>query len=177
MDGATSQTDNDGKVSTSAIARHVDDSSDTIGGIKTVALQIESFTDMTSWDSSTSLTHTFMASTLPTGVVNSWLILEAQWSPYYLDGNLEVGQFTTLTIHDGVAIRSTEGSTITVNGILDAGIATLSSTGFGARWGGLVLGDYTSSLIDLSGTHVVEASSAITIPNLGTVDALSLIHI
>ena len=173
VDGATSQTDNDGKVSTSAIARNVDDSSDTTGGMKTVALQIGSFTDMTAWDSSTSLTHTFMASTLPTGVVNSWLILEAQWSPYFLDGNLEVGQFTTLTIHDGVAIRSTEDSTITVNGALDAGIATLSSTGFGARWGGLVLGDYTSSLIDLSGTHVVEASSAITIPSLGTVDASS----
>ncbi len=173
VDGATAQTDDRGKVSTSAIARHVDDSSDTIGGMKTVALQIDSFTDMTSWDSSTSLTHTFMASTLPIGTINSWLILESQWSPYYLDGNLEVGQFTTLTIHDGVAIRSTEGSTITVNGILDAGIATLSSTGFGARWGGLVLGDYTSSLIDLSGTHIVEASRALTIPNLGVVEANS----
>ena len=173
VDGTMSETDDSGKVSTTAIARHVDDSSDTTGGMKTVALQIDSFTDMTSWDSSTSLTHTFMASTLPTGVVDSWLILESEWSPYYLDGNLEVGQFTTLTIHDGVAIRSTEGSTITVNGILDAGIATLSSTGFGARWGGLVLGDYTSSLIDLSGTHIVEASRALTIPNLGVVEANS----
>ena len=135
--------------------------------------QTDSFTDMISWDSSTSLTHTFMASKLPIGTINSWLILESQWSPYYLDGNLEVGQFTTLTIHDGVAVRSTEGSTITVNGVLDAGIATLSSTGFGARWGGLVLGEYTSSLIDLSGTHVVEASKALTIPGLGIVEANS----
>lgn len=171
VDGMTSQTDEDGELSTTATARHVDDSSDSTGGMKTVALQIGSFTDMTSWDSSSSLTHTFMASTLPTGVVNSWLILESEWSPYYLDGDLEVGQFTTLTIHDGVAIRATEGSTITVNGALDAGIATLSSTGFGARWGGLVLGDYTSSLIDLSGTHLVEASSALTISSLGVVEA------
>ena len=173
VDGAMSQTDDSGQVSTSATARHVDDSSDTTGGMKTVALQIDSFTDMTSWDSSASLTHTFMASTLPIGTINSWLILESQWSPYYLDGNLEVGQFATLTIHDGVAVRSTEGSTITVNGVLDAGIATLSSTGFGARWGGLVLGEYTSSLIDLSGTHVVEASKALTIPSLGVVEANS----
>ena len=175
IDGTSTQTDEDGKVATSATARLVTDYSDTVGGLKTIGVQRDSFTDFASWDSSQSLSHTFMISTVDSGTLNQWLVLESEWSPYFLDGDLTIGQFSTMTIHDGVSLRVSEGSKIIVDGILDAGSATISSTGQGARWGGLELGSFTSSTIDLSGTHLVEAGKALVIPSYGEVVADSVL--
>ena len=165
--GAISTTGQTGTVSTTATARYVDDSSQTFGGIQTVNLNVGSFNDFITWDSTESFHHTFMASTLDAGLLDQWLILEAQWSPYYLDGDLTVGAMGTLTIDDGVSLRISESNTISVNGKLDAGAATFSSTGSGARWGGFILGNLPSSLIDLSQSNVFEASPALYAQGFG----------
>ena len=167
IDGAVTTTDVNGEVSTTATARHVDDDSQTVGGIKNINLQIGSFMDFVTWDSSTSFEHMFMASTITPGSLSNWLVLEAQWSPYFLDGDLAVEALGTFTIDDGVSLRISEGSQISVDGRIDAGAATLSSTGGGSRWGGFVMGG-ASSTIDLSLTNIVEASPALTVESQGT---------
>jgi len=172
IDGAVAGTDITGRLSTTAVARQVTDNSETIGGIKNINLQIGSFTDFVTWDSSTSFDHTFMASRILGGTLDQWLVLESQWSPYFLDDDLLVGQSGTLSIDDGVSVRISEGRTITVDGTMNVGDATLSSTGSGARWGGMHLGSLTSSTIDLSSTSVVEASPALTVSDLGRLTAV-----
>ncbi len=167
IDGSVTTTDLNGEVSTTATARYVNDNSQTVGGIKNINLQIGSFMDFVTWDSSTSFEYTFMASTISPGSLSSWLVLEAQWSPYFLDGDLSVEALGTLTIDDGVSLRISEGGKISVDGRIDIGAATLSSTGLGARWGGFVMGA-TSSTIDLSQTTIVEASPALNIESEGT---------
>ena len=167
IDGASTSTDANGEVSTTATARHVDDNSQTVGGIKNINLQIGSFMDFVTWDSSTSFEHMFMASTITPGSLSNWLVLEAQWSPYFLDGDLTVEALGTLTIDDGVSLRISEASQISVDGRIDAGAATLSSTGSGSRWGGFVMGG-ASSTIDLSQTTIVEASPALNVESQGT---------
>ena len=167
VDGAVGSTDAEGRLSTTAVARKVTDSSETLGGIKNINLQIGSFSDFVTWDSTESFDHTFMASRIDGGTLDQWLILESQWSPYFLDEDLLVGQTGTLSIDDGVSVRISEGRTITVDGTMDVGDATLSSTGQGARWGGMHLGTLTSSTIDLSATSIFEASPALTVSDLG----------
>ena len=171
IDGAVGETDENGRLSTTAVARQVTDSSETLGGIKNINLQIGSFTDFVTWDSTTSFDHTFMASRILGGTLDQWLVLESQWSPYFLDDDLTVGQSGTLSVDDGVSLRISEGRTITVDGTMDVGEATLSSTGLGARWGGLHLGSLTSSSIDLSATSLLEASPALTVSDFGTFTA------
>lgn len=167
IDGAVTTTDVNGEVLTTATARHVDEDSQTVGGIKNINLQIGSFMDFVTWDSSTSFEHMFMASTITPGSLSNWLVLEAQWSPYFLDGDLAVEALGTLTIDDGVSLRISEGSQISVDGRIDAGAATISSTGSGSRWGGFVMGG-ASSTIDLSRTTIVEASPALSVESQGT---------
>ena len=171
VDGAVASTDAQGRLSTTATARQVTDSSETIGGIKNINLQIGTFTDFVTWDSTTSFDHTFMASRISSGTLDEWLVLESQWSPYFLDSDLIVGQSGTLSLDDGVSLRISEGHTITVEGTMNAGDATLSSTGQGARWGGLHLGSLTSSTIDLSATSLLEASPAVTVSHYGQLTA------
>ncbi len=167
IDGSVTNTDSNGEVSTTATARYVNDNSQTTGGIKNINLQIGSFMDFVTWDSSTSFEHTFMASTLTPGSLTSWLVLEAQWSPYFLDGDLSVAASGTLTIDDGVSLRISDGSQISVDGRIDAGAATLSSTGLGSRWGGFVMGGAGSTL-DLTQTSIFEASPALSADSQGT---------
>lgn len=169
VDGAVAITDDAGKVSTSTTAQTVTDMGTTWGGIKTVNLQRNNFTDVVAWDTNQSLTHTFMASTVPTGEVSGWVILERQWSPYTLDASMVLLPSSTLTIQDDVSLRISEGVTITVNGVFDAGEATLSSTGFGSRWGGLAMGDSTSASIELTNTQLVESAPALTVSGNGEI--------
>ncbi len=171
IEGTVGITDSSGRLTSSTVARSVTDMGETWGGIKTVTLQHNNFTEFVTWDTNTSLSHTFMASTLPTGELSQWLVLERQWSPYTLDGHLVVNTGATLTVQDGVSLRIAEGITITVNGVMDLGAATLSSTGFGARWGGLHLGDSSSAIVELTNTQLVESSPAITVSGHGEVSA------
>lgn len=171
IEGSVAMTDGDGELSTETVARRVTDTGQTWEGIKTVTLQRNNFSDFVTWDTNRSLTHTFMASTVPSGEVSGWLVLERQWSPYTLDHSLILQSASTMTVQDGVSLRISEGATITVNGVLDAGEATLSSTGFGARWGGLALGASTAAAIELSGTQLIESAPALTVSGLGSVQA------
>jgi len=178
VNGTNELSDQYGEVSTNAIARYIDESSDSFGGIQNIALQIDSFMDFITWDSSKSFTHTFMASSVSSGLLSQSIVLEAQWSPYYLENDLIIPQLKSLTIDDGVSFRISEGTSITVHGTLDAGTSTLSSTGLGARWSGLKLGDFASSTIMLSNTDVIEASIPLYIASTGLVygDGISLMR-
>ncbi len=171
IEGAVAMTDESGQLSTQTVAQRVTDTGETWGGTKTVMLQRNNFSDFVTWDTNRSLSHTFMASTVPVGDVSGWLVLERQWSPYTLDSSLVLQSDSTMTIQDGVSLRISEGVTITVNGVFDAGEATLSSTGYGARWGGLMLGSSTAAAVELSGTQLVESAPALTVSGLGSVQA------
>ena len=164
-------TDADGRLSTETESLRVTDTGQTWGGIKTVTLQRNNFSDFVTWDTNRSLTHTFMASTVPSGEVSGWVVLERQWSPYTLDAPLVLQSASTMSIQDGVSLRASEGVTITVNGVFDAGAATISSTGYGARWGGLMLGPSVAASIELSGTQLLESAPALTVSGLGSVRA------
>ena len=118
-----------------------------------------------------STSHTFMASTVPTGTITSWLILEETWSPYRLEGDLTIGSNTRMTVNDGVELRIASNAIIDVQGVFEAGEATISSTGFGARWGGFMLDGIIGSRIDLSGTLLAEGSPLITMAGRGEVSA------
>ena len=74
-----------------------------------------------------------------------------------------------MTVNDGVELRISSNAIIDVQGIFEAGAATISSTGFGARWGGLLLDGIVGSRIDLSGTLVTEGSPLLTMSGLGEV--------
>ena len=167
VDGQTVSTDALGEAITQTTARSVDSQGDVQGGTKTVTMQIQSFTEFYAWDTKRSTSHTFMASTLPTGTINSWLVLEKSWSPYRLEGDLTIASTTKLTVNDGVELRIASQAIIDVQGVFEAGSATISSTGFGARWGGLVLDGIVGSRIQLSGTQLVEGSPLLTVSGYG----------
>tara|TARA_B110001452_G_scaffold197161_1_gene167120 strand:+ start:5608 stop:10308 length:4701 start_codon:yes stop_codon:yes gene_type:complete len=178
INGTNVLTDQYGQVLTNATARYIDQTTDNLGGLQNITLQIDSFTDFISWDSSKSFIHTFMASTVDSGILPESIILEAKWSPYYLQNNLLIPQLKSLKIDDGVSFRISDGVSITVDGTLDAGDSTIASTGLGARWAGLVLGDQLSSRIELSNTDVIEASTPIHVSQTGTIyaDGVSLMR-
>ena len=171
INGTNELTDSDGRVSVNATARFIDATSDNVGGLQNITLQVGTFSDFVTWDSSSSFHHTFIASRIDSGILTENMVLESKWSPYYLEGELEIPQLKTLKIDDGVSFRISEGVNIVVNGSLDAGESTLSSTGFGARWGGLILGDYLSSRIELSNTDIVEAFTPLYVASAGTLFA------
>ena len=171
INGTNELTDQYGQVITDATARYIDVNNDNYGGLQNITLQIESFSDFVSWDSSKSFSHTFMASTINSGVMAQSTVLEAKWSPYYLEDDLLIPQLKSLVIDDGVSFRVSDGVSITVDGTLDAGDSTISSTGLGARWTGLILGGQLSSRIELSNTDVVEASTPLHVSQTGSVYA------
>jgi hypothetical protein len=171
VDGQTVSTDAFGEATAQTTARTVDSQGDVQGGIKTVTMQIQSFTEFFVWDTKRSTSHTFMASTVPTGTINSWLVLEKSWSPYRLEGDLTIASTTKMTINDGVELRITSQAVIDVQGVFEAGSATISSTGFGARWGGLLLDGIVGSRIQLSGTQLAEGSPLITVSGYGEMAA------
>ena len=171
VDGQTVQTDADGYATAQTTARTVDAQGDVQEGTKTVTMQIGSFTEFFAWNVQQSTSHTFMASTVPTGTISSWLILEETWSPYRLEGDLTIASNTRLTVNDGVELRIASNAIIDVQGIFEAGTATISSTGFGARWGGLMLDGIVGSRVDLSGTLLAEGSPLITMAGRGEVSA------
>ena len=167
VDGQTVSTDASGEATAQTTARTVDSQGDVQGGTKTVTMQIQSFTEFFAWDTKRSTSHTFMASTVPTGTITSWLVLEKSWSPYRLEGDLTIASTTKLTVNDGVELRIVSDAIIDVQGVFEAGSATISSTGYGARWGGLLLDGIVGSRIQLSGTQLVEGSPLLTVSGYG----------
>jgi len=169
--GATTQTNSNGYGFLSHPSLVVDSSGENWYGTVMLTISANGLLDFISWDTNVSFEHTFMASTLPSGTVNDWLILEKQWSPYTLSSSLILSKDATMTVQDGVSLRVSNDATITVNGTMDVDEATLASTGSGARWGGLILGDSAGASIDLAGATVVEAAPAVRINGDGSFSA------
>ena len=169
--GATTQTDSFGYGFLSHPSLVVDSSGESWYGTVMLAISANGLQDFISWDTNVSFEHTFMASTLPSGTVDDWLVLEKQWSPYTLSSSLVLSKDATMTVQDGVSLRVSNDATITVNGTMDVDEATLGSTGSGARWGGLILGDSAGASIDLAGTTLVEAAPAVRINGDGSFSA------
>lgn len=168
VDGLNHITDNDGQISITTTGRYINQTNDSNGGIKNVYLSLDGFNDLISWDSSVSLEHTFVASRLSSqDFTASSLNLESIWSPYFIENDFTVPFLKTLYIDDGVSIRIADGAKLVVNGTLYAGETTFSSTGFGARWGGIILGDYLGASIELKNSAVLEVVTGVLISGKG----------
>ena len=163
IDGNFGTTDSEGKTSRDVISRFTDSSSTVWAGLMTVQMQHNGLSDYLAWDTNESKPHTFMVSTIEAGTIDEWLVLEKIWSPYYLSADLTIPQGQTMTIHDGVQVKITDSTTISVEGILEVGSSTLSSVGGGARWAGLVIGDNVETSVSLLGTNLLEGSPLLTI--------------
>ena len=137
VSGQSVSTDVDGMATKSTTSLIVDSSGSTASGLVQVQMSFGQITDLLGWDTSVSMEHTFIASTIPGGTLDSWLELEKIWSPYHLTSDLVIPNGETMTVNDGVFLRVADQVTITVEGTFNAGYSTISSMGDGARWGGL----------------------------------------
>ena len=150
-----------GEVSIVATARAVDSSSDVVGTNQNVIFQYQNYNELITWNTSSPKVHRFVVSTLEVDeIISRDVTLESIWSPYYLESDLTIPLGRTLTLVDDVVLRISDGVKVSILGTLTADSATISSTGFGDRWSGLVMESQYSNLV-LSGTTLLEASPAI----------------
>jgi hypothetical protein len=161
ISGTTLQTDANGQVSHLEDAALYEESGTTWGGMKTVSMQSNGLLDMMMWDSNSSLSKTFLASTVASGNQDDWIILEAAWSPYYLASDLMIDTTGTLTIHDSAQLVVASGVGIELSGTLDAGAGTIQGAS-GSRWSGITMIGAQAKL-QLVSTHIVEALLPISI--------------
>lgn len=161
--GQSVSTDASGMATKSTTSLIVDSSGTTTSGLVQVQMSVGQITDLMGWDTSMSMEHTFIASTISGGTLDSWLELEKAWSPYHLTSDLVIPTGETMTVNDGVFLRVADQVTITVQGTFNAGYSTISSMGDGARWGGLVIGDSAETTAMLIGTSMVEGAPLISI--------------
>jgi len=163
VQGQSVVTNVDGMASKSTTALMVDSSGTSVAGLKQVTMEWGQITDLMAWDTSSSMQHTFVASTVSGGSISEWLILEKAWSPYHLTSNLIVPQGQTMTINDGVSLRVADQVSISIEGTFNSGFSTISSMGGGARWNGLIVGDNVETSAQILGTSMVEGSPLITV--------------
>ena len=161
--GQSVTTDMNGMATKSTTSLIVDSSGATTSGLVQVQMSVGQITDLMGWNTSISMHHTFIASTIPGGTLDSWLELEKAWSPYHLTSDLVVPAGETMAVNDGVFLRVADQVTITVEGTFNAGYSTISSMGDGARWGGLIIGDNAETNARLIGTSMVEGAPLISI--------------
>ena len=161
--GQSVSTDANGMATKSTTSLIVDSSGTTTSGLVQVQMSVGQITDLMGWDTSMSMEHTFIASTISGGTLDSWLELEKAWSPYHLTSDLVIPAGETMTVNDGVFLRVADQVTITVEGTFNAGYSTISSMGDGARWGGLVIGGDAETTAMLIGTSMVEGAPLISI--------------
>ena len=156
-------TDEFGMATRTASSIIVDSSGVTQSYIENITMQWGDITEYITWNPISSRKHIFTVSTISGGTLNDYLQLERIWSPYYLSSDLVIPSDQTMSIGDGVALRVSDGVTITVEGVMNAGYSTISSTGGGARWGGLIVGDTLDTQVNLLGTNLVEGSPLVSI--------------
>ena len=161
--GQSVTTDAEGMVSKSTTSLLSDSSGTTISGLVQVQMNVGQITDLMAWNTSMSMHHTFIASTVQGGTLDSWLELEKLWSPYHLTSDLVIPVGETMSVNDGVSLRIADQVTITVEGTFNSGYSTISSMGDGARWGGLVVGEDSETTVRVIGTSMVEGSPLISI--------------
>jgi len=161
ISGTNLQTDANGQVSHLEDAALYEESGITWGGSKTVSMQSNGLLDMMMWDSNSSLSKTFLASTVASGNQDDWIILEAAWSPYYLASDLIIEATSTLTIHDSAQLVVASDVGIELWGTLDAGAGTIQGAS-GSRWSGITMIGAQAKL-HLVSTHIVEALLPVSI--------------
>ena len=161
--GQSVSTDANGMATKSTTSLIVDSSGTTTSGLVQVQMTVGQITDLMGWDTTMSMEHTFIASTISGGTLDSWLELEKAWSPYHLTSDLVIPAGETMTVNDGVFLRVADQVTITVEGTFNAGYSTISSMGDGARWSGLVIGGDAETTTMLIGTSMVEGAPLISI--------------
>ena len=155
-------TDTSGTVVIEAIARLVDAQSDFTGSNENVLLQMNELNELITWNTTTAKSHQFVVSDLAVDeILSGDIVLEPTWSPYYLDEDLIIPLGRTMSILDGVSVRVSDGVKISVLGSLNIDSATVSSTGFGARWAGIVTESQYAN-VALSGATLLEASPVIS---------------
>ena len=163
VQGQTVSTDSNGMATKSTTSLLVDSSGTTTSGLEQVTMQLGQITDYLAWDTTSSLDHTFIASTISGGTLSEWLVLEKAWSPYHLTSDLVIPQGQTMTLNDGVFLRVGDQVEITVEGTFNSGFSTISSLGSGARWGGLVIGNNVETSAHLLGTSLVEGAPLVSV--------------
>ena len=131
VQGQTVSTDSNGMAIKSTTSLLVDSSGTTTSGLEQVTMQLGQITDYLAWDTTSSLDHTFIASTISGGTLSEWLVLEKAWSPYHLTSDLVIPQGQTMTLNDGVFLRVGDQVEITVEGTFNSGFSTISSLGSG----------------------------------------------
>jgi len=165
-------TDSQGQITISNRSRYVDNNGEEIGGRITITVPSLGV-DPHSWDTAHNSQHTFVASTLDSGSISGWTVLEKAWSPYFLEGDLTIPVAATLTINDGVHLKVGDSSSIIVQGTLEAGLASITASG--SSWDGISIGGPEAKL-SLTGTYVSGALSAIVQDAGATID-ISNAHI
>ncbi|MGB1844909.1 MAG: hypothetical protein ACPHQR_00710 [Candidatus Poseidoniaceae archaeon] len=171
--GDLSVTDANGRVEGTTTALLVDETGTSETGTVMVRMDRNGRSDSVAWDTSGPLDHRFMSSTLDSGALSGWTVLEAQWSPYHLDGDLTVASDGTLTLRDGVLLRIADGVVIDVKGSLDIASATLQGPGAGARWAGILVDGDAETDVTLRGARLLEASPAFRHHGFGDVQMTS----
>ena len=175
LNGNIAYTDSTGIVSQSIASRTVDYSSEQWAGILSVSVNSNGLPEMFTWDTNYSMNHESMVSTLDSGSISEWTILERVWSPYHLQGDLTIPSGETLTIKDGAQLRVSDGYSIIVEGTVDVGSAVINSVGNSARWGGFEVGHDADTTLFLTGTQIAEAAPGVTMSGLSKITLDSVI--
>jgi len=163
IEGQSVTTNSSGMASKSTTSLLVDSTGATTTGLMQVQMTVGQIMDLMAWNTSMSMEHTFIASTIQGGTIDSWLELEKAWSPYHLSSDLVIPMGETMTVNDGVFLRVADQVTITVEGTFNSGYSTISSMGDGARWGGLVIGNSAETKARILGTTMVEGAPLVSI--------------
>ena len=153
--GESFSSDTDGSATYSTDAREITESGNTWGGSLTVIMQSSGLMDMMMWDTNSSLSKTFLASTIEAGTQDDWVILEAAWSPYYLADDLTISETATLTLHDNAQLVIANDVAIILEGTITAGAGTIQSSG-ASPWSGITM-EGVQAKLNLASTHLVGA--------------------
>ena len=155
ISGTNLQTDANGQVSHLEDAAFYEESGITWGGMKTVSMQSNGLLDMMMWDTNSTRSKTFLASTIASGNQDDWIILEAAWSPYYLADDLTISETATLTLHDNAQLIIANDVAITLEGTITAGAGTIQSSG-ASPWSGITM-EGAQAKLNLVSTHLLGA--------------------
>ena len=161
IDGESFSSDVNGMVVYTSDAREITESGSTWGGSKTVVMQSNGLMDMMMWDTNSTLSKTFIASTVDSGVQDDWVILESAWSPYYLAEDLTISETATLTLNDNAQLVVADDVSITLEGTITAGAGTIQSSG-ATPWNGITLQGVQAKL-HLASTNIMGALLPVTV--------------
>ena len=153
--GESFSSDADGTATYTTDARNITEAGTTWGGSITVIMQSSGLMDMMMWDTNSSLSKTFLASTVESGTQDDWVILESAWSPYYLADDLTISETATLTLHDNAQLVVANDVGITLEGTITAGAGTIQSSG-ASPWAGITM-EGVQAKLNLASTHLVGA--------------------